>query len=227
MALRVVTRECATPSSIEWRENCEIPLARRRRACIRFFRAGRQPATRNRCRPGRRQMGMKLFVTLLAILASGCSSAGKATPQHSGSAQALSARIAVPLRSMTAGSSIKGRLVVTNNTGAAIHAWGCGTLFQVALTSRTYHPDVAWPTCLQRLTIPAGVTSYRVTVSATYLSCSESQSPGTTRACPPGGGMPPLPAGKYRAKLFQSRHLVQAPPGVLVRVIAAAGSAGG
>ncbi len=164
---------------------------------------------------------MKVFIVLLAILAAGCSSGGHVTPQHSGSAHALSARIVLPLRTMAAGSSIKGRLVVTNNTGRAIHTWGCGTPFQVALTSSTYHPDVAWPTCLQRLTIPAGVTSYRVAVSATYLICSGSQSPGTTRACLPGGGMPPLPAGKYRAMLFQSRHLVQAPPGIPVRVIVA------
>jgi hypothetical protein len=166
-------------------------------------------------------MDMKPFVTLLAILAAGCSSGGHITPQSSGSLHTLSARIVLPSRTMTAGSAIKGRLVVTNNTGRAIHALGCGTLFQVALTSNTYHPDVAWPLCLQHLTIPAGVTSYRITVNATYLSCGQSQSASTTPACPPGGGMPPLPAGKYRAKLFQSRHVVQAPPGVPVRVIAA------
>lgn len=209
-------------------ENCEIPLAPRTTSLysLPIAQLSAWRITRNRHRPRHRPMDMKLFVTLLAILAAGCSSAGHVIPQHSGSAHALSARIVLPLRTMTAGSSIKGRLVVTNNTGRAIHTWGCGTPFQVALTSSTYHPDVVWPTCLQRLTIRAGVTSYRVTVSATYPDCSQSQSPGMTRACLPGGGMPPLPAGKYRAKLFQSRNLVQAPPGVPVRVIAA-GSAGG
>jgi hypothetical protein len=88
-------------------------------------------------------MDMKPFVTFLAILAAGCSSGGHVTPQSSGSVHTLSARIVLPPRTMTAGSAIKGRLVVTNNTGRAIHASGCGTLFQVALTSNTYHPDVA------------------------------------------------------------------------------------
>lgn len=170
----------------------------------------------NRHPSRRRRMDVKLFVILLAVLAAGCSSAGRAA-QRSGSPHALSAQVVLPTRTMTAGSSIKGRVVVRNNTGRTIHTSGCRTLFQVALSSSSYHPDVAWPLCLQPFAIPVGVSSYRITVAATYLVCGDRQSP----ACLPGGGMPPLPPGKYRAMLFQSRHLVQAPPGVLVRVIAA------
>jgi hypothetical protein len=191
------------------------------------FRAAVSQQNRwNRYRPRCRRIDMKLFVILLASLAAGCSTAGHVAPQQSGSAHALSARVVLPSRSMTAGSSINGRVVVRNDTGRAIHTWGCGSLFQVALTSSKYQPDVVWPLCLQRFTIPVGVSSYRVTVRASYLQCSESQSPGTIGACLSGGGMPPLPAGKYRAMLFQSRHLVETPLGVPVRVIAA-GPAGG
>lgn len=166
-------------------------------------------------------MDMKLVI-LLAILAAGCSGAGHVAPRDSGKAHTLSARVVLPSRTMTAGSLIKGRVVVRNNTGRAIHTSGCGTLFQVALTSSRYHPDPVWLSCLQPFTIPVGVSSYQITVVATYLHCGDRQSP----ACLPGGGMPPLPSGKYRARLFQSRHLVQAPPGVPVRVIAAAPAAG-
>lgn len=165
---------------------------------------------------------MKLFVILVAILAAGCSSRAGQAGQPSGSPHALSAQIVLPTRTVTAGSSIKGRVVVRNNTGRAIHTSGCGMLFQVALASNSYHPEVSWLTCLQRFTIPVGVSSYRVTVAATYLVCGDRQSP----ACPPGGGMPPLPAGTFRARLFQSRYLVQVPPGVRVRVVAAAPAAG-
>jgi hypothetical protein len=169
----------------------------------------------------RRRIDVKQFVILLAILAAGCSSAGRVAPA-SGSSYALSARVVLPTRTMTAGSSIEGRIVVSNNTGRNIHTTGCGTLFQVALTSRSYHPDPVWPLCLQPFTIPVGVSSYRISVAATYLVCGDRQSP----ACLPGGVMPPLPAGKYRARLFQSAHLVPAPSGVPVRVIAAAPAAG-
>lgn len=45
---------------------------------------------------------------------------------------------------------MRGRVIVENNTGHAIHVGGCGTLFQVALASKTYRPAVAWLGCLQR-----------------------------------------------------------------------------
>jgi len=159
---------------------------------------------------------MKLFVILLAILAAGCSSAGHVAPQHSGRPHALSARIVLSSRTVTAGSSIKGRVVVTNNTGRAIHPVGCLYLFAVYLTSRTFHPDdVGGPLYWQRFTIPAGVSTYRIAVSAIYHSCGKRGSPGTTHVCQPSGIPPPIPRGKYRAKLLGP---VQAPP-VPVRVI--------
>ena len=38
---------------------------------------------------------------------------------------------------------MSGRVVVETNTGRAIHASGRLTLFQVVLTSSSYHPAVA------------------------------------------------------------------------------------
>ncbi len=111
-----------------------------------------------------------------------------------------------------------GRVIVSNDTGRAMHVWGCKTLFQVALTSSSYHPTVAWLACRQRFTIPVGRSSYRVTVVARYLRCSTS--PGATRACLHDGRPPPLPAGHYRAMLFQSRHLVKVPLAIPVEVTA-------
>ncbi len=78
----------------------------------------------------------------------------------------MSARVELPSRTMTAVSSMPGRVVVENNTGRAIHASGCLALFQVELISGSYHPSVAWPLCLQPFTIPAGRSSYPVTVEA-------------------------------------------------------------
>jgi hypothetical protein len=56
----------------------------------------------------------------------------------------MSAMVVLPSQTMTAGSSMPGRVVVENNTGRAIHVLGCGTLFQVALVSSTHRPAIAW-----------------------------------------------------------------------------------
>ena len=116
---------------------------------------------------------------------------------------------------------MSGHVLVENNTGHAIHASGCLNRFAVLLTSRTYQPVVAWPDCLQRFTIPAGYSRYRVTLWATYGECSQSRPRAAgQRACLPGGRMPPLPAGTYHARLFQASKLVRVPPQVTVRVTA-------
>jgi hypothetical protein len=119
---------------------------------------------------------------------------------------------------MRAGSQISARVVVENNTGHAIRVSGCGTLFRVVLVSHSYHPVVAWPTCEQTFTIPAGEVSYPLTVEASYLACTQDRRRGGLRACLPGGGPPGLLPGPYHARLFQVGHLVPAPPAVKVRV---------
>ena len=113
---------------------------------------------------------------------------------------------------------MSGRVVVENNTGRAIQVSGCGTLFQVALVSDTYHPVVAWTTCARGFTIPAGQSSYPTTVEASYLACSQGRPHGGLRACLPGNQPPPLLPGLYHAKLFQVGHLVPVPPAITVRV---------
>ncbi len=111
-----------------------------------------------------------------------------------------------------------GHVLVDNATGHPIHVLGCGSLFQVDLTSRGYRPAVGWPACLQRITIPVGHTRYRVTVESTYNQCGPGGRRDGLRACRPGGGMPSLPPGTYHARLFQVRPLVRTPPAITVRV---------
>lgn len=119
---------------------------------------------------------------------------------------------------MAAGSSLQGHLIIENNTGHAIRAFGCGSLFQVVLVGRRYHPQVAWPLCLQSFTIRTGRSSYRVTVVARYNQCSQGRPSDGVVACLPGGEQPPLPPGSYRAVLFQSRHLFPTPPAIAMRL---------
>lgn len=166
-----------------------------------------------------------------AVLASVLPTAGcgrpAAAPGAPGPASAisrpptLSARLLLPSQTMAAGSSMTGQVLVENHTGHAIHTFGCLSLFQVALASGSYLPTVAWASCLQRFTIPAGQARYRVTVTANYSQCSQSRPRHGLRACLPGGRMPPLPPGTYHARLYQARPLVRVPPAITVRVMPA------
>lgn len=167
-------------------------------------------------------------VLLLAFIAAvaGCANGHSAprpaaSPHTTASAAPVSVRVVLPSRTMTAGSQMTGRVVVDNNTGHAIHEHGCLSLFQVALTSSTYHPKVAWAACLQLLTIPAGTSSYPVKIVATYFACGQGNSRDGLKACLPDQKLPPLPPGHYNAKLFiQVKHLAPAPPAIPVRVTA-------
>jgi hypothetical protein len=116
---------------------------------------------------------------------------------------------------MVAGSSMSARIVVDNSTGHVVHAVGCLSLFQLALASSSYRPEPAWPACAQKFTIATGDSSYPVTLTASYDACGAGAG---TPACLAGDPMPPLPAGEYRAVLFQSSHIGSAPASIPVRV---------
>ena len=111
-----------------------------------------------------------------------------------------------------------GHVLVSNSSGHVMHVFGCLNLFQVLLTSSIYRPAAAWAACLQRFTIPVGVTRYPVTVWASYDQCSQGRPRSGPRACLSGGRMPPLPPGTYHARLFQVHQLVQVPSPITVRV---------
>jgi hypothetical protein len=165
---------------------------------------------------------MRLRVAWLASLAvvAGCTSSTTAQSTvrlHATSPAApLSVRVVLPSRTMAAGSHMSGRVVVNNRTGRAIHVGACGLPFMVALSSRTYHPTVAWLACAHIFRIPAGSSSYRVEILASYLACGLRGAP----SCLPGKQkIPPLPAGRYQAKLFfQGKEFGPAPPSIPLRV---------
>jgi hypothetical protein len=169
-----------------------------------------------------RPIGMRVSVVLLALAVAGCTSgchasghASAAAPRYSPAL--VSVQVMVPSRTMEAGSSMLAHIVVDNRTGHAIHANGCGQLFELALGSDSYPAQAGWPACLQPLTIAAGKTSYPWTIRATYDECGGTGNPPLP-ACLPGGGAPPLPTGMYRVVFFQSSNIVSAPAPIPVRV---------
>ena len=162
-------------------------------------------------------------LTFLAVVAgcAGCTTAQPAVSPHTRSpAPLVSVRVVLPSRTMTAGSHMFGRVVVDNTTKRAVHVGGCGLPFMVALSSSTYHPTVIWLSCAHIFTIPAGISGYRVEILADYLACSLRGVP----SCLPGKHnvppqSPPLPPGRYQAKLFfQGKQFAPAPPAIPVRV---------
>src|SRR5215471_13208124 len=170
----------------------------------------------------KRQTGMRASVVLLALAVAGCASGSYASrqappPAPRDSPALVSVQVKVPSRTLAAGSSMPAQIVVDNRTGHAIHVAGCGSLFQLALDSSSYHPEPLWPLCLHEFTIAIGKSSYPVTLTASYYSCGGAASTGIP-ACLPDGQPPPLPAGEYRAVLFQSPHIVSAPAPIPVRV---------
>lgn len=114
---------------------------------------------------------------------------------------------------------MSGRVVVDNNTGHALYAETCRGLFSVVLSSRSYHPTSggASVACGPTKAIPAGRSSYPVTIQATYLSCSVTGTAGGFQTCLPHMKLPPLPAGTYQATLDQP-GIVPEPPVIKIRV---------
>ncbi len=143
------------------------------------------------------------------------SSAGTTSPSPVQPEGAVSARIVLPSTTVTAGSTMSGRVVVHNTTGHRLHVDGCGSPFAVALGNDKVKPKVAWLTCLQRFTIPDGWSSWPVEVSASYSMCGK----GKGLVPCENGQVPALPPGGYQAVLFQSSHVVPTPPPVDVRVV--------
>jgi heat shock protein HslJ len=137
---------------------------------------------------------------LLLLAADGRELAQLARPE-------VTARIELPSDQVVAGGTMKGRVVVDNETGRVIPAFGCGSLFAVMLTNAHVKPPIAWTLCRQTLDIPTGVSTYPVQIRA--------------NTSPVIGPADPLPPGRYEATLYQSMHVVPDPPRVIVEVIAA------
>jgi hypothetical protein len=163
---------------------------------------------------GRDWTGVKLLAIILALAASACASPSAFARWRA----PLSAEVELPMTTMAAGSSMSGRVVVENGTGYAIRSTSCGSPFQVALGTDQIQPIVAWDLCLGRFTLPAGESSWPVTVDATYGGCADESADDTFPRCMGDGNVPPLPPGVYRVELFQSQRVVPAPPPITIRV---------
>ena len=124
----------------------------------------------------------------------------------------------LPSRTIAAGSSMAGHVIVENHTSDAIRVVGCLSIFQVLLQNDTAHQSAFWLDCAQPFTIPRGSTSYPVMITATYTGCSTTGSSLTGPACLPNGRIPPLPPGKYEARLAEETDTFPKPPPLTITV---------
>jgi hypothetical protein len=117
----------------------------------------------------------------------------------------LSARIELPTRTVVAGGSLDGTLVVTN-AGAAPAHWldrGCKPKWAVYLWPGD--PPAFHLMCEGgALVFPPGETRLPFTVRASLTRCGQDESSGggLPRCLPPPDVMPPLDPGTYRAALY-------------------------
>jgi hypothetical protein len=116
----------------------------------------------------------------------------------------LTDRLVLQQTHVTAGTPIKGVLVVTYRGRAPINlTYRCRPGYAVAVTNHRFPPEVAFSLdCRDApFIIKPGANRLAVTVLTTYIQCSEVASQATSRspACLNGQVMPPLPPGRYEA----------------------------
>ena len=144
-------------------------------------------------------------------------------PAHRG----LTDHLVLEQTRVTAGTEIKGTLVVINASYAPVNlTHGCRPDYVVVLTNRQFPPDVAFTSACSGASfiIRPGVNRLAVTVLTTVLNCVQIAKLATPQhpACPRSrhGGTPALPPGRYEAVLVGAGLPLPAPAPVLVSLSA-------
>ena len=139
----------------------------------------------------------------------------------------LTDRLFLKQTRVTAGTPIKGWLVVTYRGRAPINLnRGCRPQYAVVITNHRFPPDVAFPADCSAapFVIKPGENRLAVTVITTYRMCAQvaSQATSSMPACLHGHQiMPPLPPGRYEAVLVGDGLPLPAPAPIPIRLAAA------
>jgi hypothetical protein len=137
----------------------------------------------------------------------------------------LRARIELTSTTVVAGGTISGEVVVENRGDETVRLLdsGCQAKWTVALVGGDgVSHEAAFPSDCdpEPFTFPPGPTRLPFTVPVTYDTCTPSASAGsgTLQCLPPPDIMPPLPAGRYEARLVSTSPSLTAAP-VAVEVV--------
>jgi hypothetical protein len=124
----------------------------------------------------------------------------------------ITARIELPTTTLGRGETITALVVVTN-TGNNVRFFGCGTPFQIRLSSEAIEPELSWHSCSEDFILSTGETTFEVPVPAVYNGCDNDP----RSDCTINDGL--LPAGDYEARLYQNPSVVPDPEPIAVRVV--------
>lgn len=145
-------------------------------------------------------LGSALALGATISLAGGMQTA-EAAANH---APPVTVRVILSHTKVTAGTSIKGTVLLTNGSSRRILVDTCAGdgWLEVGLKSPTYSPTFPRATvaCAPSLYLKPGVNRYPATVLTTYESCLQQPEGRSLVSIPPcldGKGLPPLPAGRY------------------------------
>jgi hypothetical protein len=135
-------------------------------------------------------------------------------------------RIEIPSRSLPAGTTMAGELIIDNSTGlprSLNDANGCQTGYAIVLGNDQIPPNALFTqACVHKpAAIPVGESRFPFILRATYPFCGAPVE-GALRIllCLPGGGPPPLPAGLYYATFVDNGTHLPPPQPVAIRVSA-------
>ena len=110
---------------------------------------------------------------------------------------------------VAAGSTLDGTVQVWNNTSGSLDGGTCGPFFTSALQDDAGRYEGLQAACLQAFSIPPGLSSYPVTVRASYGGCSNSgPSDLPFPPCDGSGDIPSLPAGRYEVVVVAASDVV-------------------
>jgi len=144
-----------------------------------------------------------------------------------GASPILHDRIELDSTQVVAGHPMRGTLVVTNSGSSPINLTRrCYPGFLIELTNKHIPPQVSFNfDCVNRpFLIPPGTSRFDMTILTTQ-GCTASGGTSATPipTCPPGGGLPALPPGQYRAVLVGDGVALPAPRPVPVTLLAPGG----
>ena len=159
-------------------------------------------------------MSTRISVALLGVVFVVVGIVTPSAAPSGASSGSISARVILPAQHLVAGSTMKATLELRNTTGSPVSVIGCQSLFQVALGNDKVTPALGWLGCAQTFTIPVGTSKFAIVVAGSYVSCGEGR-PGPSCVA---GRPPPLPPGKYEARLYQNPVVALTPAPTKVTV---------
>lgn len=151
-------------------------------------------------------LGLAAFVVTSALIPQTAGANGSAKDQAP-----ITIRIKLDRTRVVAGTPIKGTAVITNprSNGVLVKQCAIDGWLAVGLTNRTIHYSPAFPLvgCNPSVVLAPGRHRFPVTVVTTYESCLQPGGQSTTfvpkclSTVVSSNPLPPLPAGRYSAKV--------------------------